>query len=54
MLKERNLSQCESARMTGLRLNTISHFCSGNVDRVYLSTLERACKVDIQELIEVE
>ncbi|MFZ3591873.1 helix-turn-helix domain-containing protein [Bacillus sp. DJP31] len=32
-------------------------FCSDNVDRVYLSTLEKVCKVldiDIQELIEVE
>ncbi|MEZ2719789.1 helix-turn-helix domain-containing protein, partial [Niallia circulans] len=47
----------ELARMTGLRPNTISHLCSDNVDRVYLSTLETVCKVldiDIQELIEVE
>lgn len=45
------------ARITGLRPNTISHLCSDNVDRVYLSTLETVCKVldiDIQELIEVE
>ena len=43
--------------MTGLRANTISHLCSANVDRVYLSTLETVCKeldIDIQELIEVE
>jgi len=56
ILKERDLSQRELARMTGLRPNTISHL-SDNVDRVYLSTLETVCKVldiDIQELIEVE
>ena len=40
ILKERDLSQRELARMTGLRSNTISHLCSDNVDRVYLSTLE--------------
>jgi len=57
ILKERDLSQRELARMTGLRPNRISHLCSDNVDRVYLSTLETVCKVldiDIQELIEVE
>jgi putative transcriptional regulator len=57
ILKERDLSQRELARMAGLRPNTISHLCSDNVDRVYLSTLETICKVldiDIQELIEVE
>jgi putative transcriptional regulator len=57
ILKERDLSQRELARMTGLRPNTISHLCSDNVDRVYLSTIETVCKVldiDIQELIEVE
>ncbi|HZG61704.1 MAG TPA: helix-turn-helix transcriptional regulator [Anoxybacillus sp.] len=34
-----------------------SHLCSDNADRVYLSTLEKVCKVldiDIQELMEVE
>ncbi|MEK4628245.1 helix-turn-helix transcriptional regulator [Solibacillus sp. FSL R7-0682] len=57
MLKERDLSQRELARMTGLRPNTISHLCSDNVDRVYLTTIETVCKVleiNIQELIEVE
>lgn len=57
ILKERDLSQRELARMTGLRFNTISHRCSDNVDRIYLSTLETVCKVlniDTQELIEVE
>ncbi|MFB1052300.1 helix-turn-helix domain-containing protein [Paraliobacillus sp. JSM ZJ581] len=56
ILKERDLSR-ELARIAGLRPNTISHLCSDNVDRVYLSTLETVCKVldiDIQELIEVE
>lgn len=38
ILKERDLSQRELARMIGLRHNTISHLCSDNVDRVYLST----------------
>jgi putative transcriptional regulator len=57
ILKERGISQRELARLTGLRPNTISHLCSVQVDRVYLSTLEKVCKVlniDIQELIEVE
>lgn len=57
ILKERDLSQRELARMTGLRHNTISHLCSDNVDRVFLSTLETVCKaldINIQELIEVE
>jgi putative transcriptional regulator len=57
ILKERGISQRELARLTGLRPNTISHLCSDQVDRVYLSTLEKVCKVldiDIQELIEVE
>ncbi|MCA1032515.1 helix-turn-helix transcriptional regulator [Bacillus timonensis] len=43
--------------MTGILYNTISHFCSDNVDGIYLSTLEKVCKeldIDIQELIEVE
>lgn len=57
ILKERDISQRELARMTGLRPNTISHLCSDNVDRVYLSTLEmiyKALDIDIQELIKVE
>ncbi|WP_312756071.1 helix-turn-helix domain-containing protein [Rummeliibacillus suwonensis] len=36
--------------------DTISHPCSNNVDRVYLSILETVCKVlgiDTQKLIEV-
>ncbi|MED0681373.1 helix-turn-helix transcriptional regulator [Aneurinibacillus thermoaerophilus] len=56
-LKERDISQRELARLTGLSLNTISHLCSDQVDRVYLSTLEKVCKVldiDTQELIETE
>ncbi|AJG55622.1 MULTISPECIES: helix-turn-helix domain-containing protein [Bacillus cereus group] len=57
ILKERALSQNELARMTGLRPNTISRLCTDNVDRVYLSTIEKVCKVlniDIQDLIKVE
>ncbi|WP_199427103.1 helix-turn-helix domain-containing protein [Thermaerobacillus caldiproteolyticus] len=57
ILKARGISQRELARLTGLRPNTISHLCSDNVDRIYLSTLETVCKVldiDIQKLIEVE
>jgi putative transcriptional regulator len=57
ILKERGISQRELARLTGLRPNTISHLCSDQVDRIYLSTLVKVCKVldiDIQELIEVE
>jgi putative transcriptional regulator len=57
ILKERGISQRELARLTGLRPNTISHLCSDQVDKIYLPTLEKVCKVldiDIQELIEVE
>lgn len=57
ILAERNMSQRELARLTGLRPNTISHLCSNEVDRVHLSTFEVICKtLDIQlhELIVVE
>lgn len=57
ILKERALSQNELARMTGLRPNTISRLCADNVDRVYLSTIEKVCNVldiEIQDLIKVE
>ncbi|MEQ7053046.1 helix-turn-helix transcriptional regulator [Paenibacillaceae sp. P-4] len=57
ILAERNLSQRELARLTGLRPNTISHLCSNEVDRVHLSTFEVICKtLDIQlhELIVME
>ncbi|AYC30813.1 helix-turn-helix domain-containing protein [Paenisporosarcina cavernae] len=56
-LYERDLSQRELERMTGLRPSKISPLCSNNLGRIYLSTLERVCIVlnfDIQELIEVE
>lgn len=57
ILAERNMSQRELARLTGLRPNTISHLCSNEVDRVHLSTFEIICKaLDIQlhELIVME
>lgn len=57
LLKERNMSQRELARLTGLRPNTISHLCSDHVDRVYLETLEKVCKalgVNIEDLIVIE
>ncbi|SFF40242.1 putative transcriptional regulator [Paenibacillus algorifonticola] len=57
ILTERNMSQRELARLTGLRPNTISHLCSNEVDRVHLSKFEVICKaLDIQlhELIVME
>ncbi|WP_307205379.1 helix-turn-helix domain-containing protein [Paenibacillus harenae] len=44
ILAERNMSQRELARLTGLRPNTISHLCSSDVDRVHLSTFDIICK----------
>ncbi|MRX73032.1 helix-turn-helix domain-containing protein [Bacillus lacus] len=57
IIKERNMSQRELARLTNLRPNTISHLCSDKVDRVYLDTLERVCKaldIKVEELIIIE
>lgn len=57
ILAERNMSQRELARLTGLRPNTISHLCSNEVDRVHLSTFEIICKtlgIELHELIVME
>ncbi|AIQ73016.1 helix-turn-helix domain-containing protein [Paenibacillus odorifer] len=57
ILAERNMSQRELSRLTGLRPNTISHLCSSGVDRVHLSTFDIICKaLDIQlhDLIVIE
>ncbi|WP_201319376.1 helix-turn-helix transcriptional regulator [Paenibacillus sp. EPM92] len=57
ILAERNMSQRELARLTGLRPNTISHLCSNGVDRVHLSTFEIICKtlnIELHELIVME
>ncbi|WP_059041429.1 helix-turn-helix domain-containing protein [Paenibacillus rubinfantis] len=57
ILAERNMSQRELARLTGLRPNTISHLCSSEVDRVHLSTFEVICKtldIPLHELIILE
>ncbi|WP_157764884.1 helix-turn-helix domain-containing protein [Solibacillus sp. R5-41] len=37
--------------MTRLRPNTISHLCSDNTDRVYLSTIETVCKVLLVNIV---
>ncbi|ASJ52136.1 helix-turn-helix transcriptional regulator [Brevibacillus sp. HB1.2] len=57
ILAERNMSQRELARLTGLRPNTISHLCSNEVDRVHLSTFEVICKtldIELHDLIVME
>lgn len=57
ILAERNMSQRELARLTGLRPNTISHLCSSEVDRVHLSTFEIICKkldIPLHDLIVLE
>ncbi|MCC3378523.1 helix-turn-helix domain-containing protein [Paenibacillus farraposensis] len=54
ILAERNMSQRELARLTGLRPNTISHLCSNEVDRVHLSTFDIICKtlnISLNELL---
>jgi putative transcriptional regulator len=54
ILADRNMSQRELARLTGLRPNTISHLCSNEVDRVHLSTFDIICQtlnININELI---
>ncbi|MGG0940319.1 helix-turn-helix domain-containing protein [Brevibacillus centrosporus] len=57
ILEQRNMSQRELARITGLRPNTISHLCSSHVDRVHLSTFEIICKtlnIDLHDLLVLE
>lgn len=54
ILAERNMSQRELSRLTGLRPNTISHLCSSGVDRVHLSTFDIICKalnISLSELV---
>lgn len=54
ILAEKNMSQRELARLTGLRPNTISHLCSNEVDRVHLSTFDiisKTLNVSLNELI---
>lgn len=57
LLEQKEISQRELARLTGLRASTINHLCSDNVDRVYLETLELVCKtlnIGIEELIDID
>lgn len=57
VLSDKGISQRELARITGLRPNTINHLCSGEVDRIYLETLEKVCKaldVKIEEVLILE
>jgi putative transcriptional regulator len=57
ILEQKGISQRELARMTGLRPNTVNHLCSGEVDRVYLETLEKVCKaldVKIEDILQLE
>lgn len=54
ILSDKGVSQRELGRMTGLRPNTINHLCSGEVDRIYLETLEKVClalDVKIEEVL---
>ncbi|MFB7817187.1 helix-turn-helix domain-containing protein [Paenibacillus chitinolyticus] len=54
ILAERGISQRQFALSMNMRLATINHLCSDNVDRVYIRTLEQICEalqIDISELI---
>jgi len=54
ILDKKDMSQRELARLTGLRPSTINHLCSGQVDRVYLETVELICKelnINVEDLI---
>ncbi|WP_372010311.1 helix-turn-helix domain-containing protein [Paenibacillus chitinolyticus] len=54
ILAERGISQRQFALSMKMRLATINHLCSDNVDRVYIRTLEQICEalqIDISELI---
>jgi len=54
LLAERDISQRQFALSMGMRIATINHLCSENVDRVYIRTLEQICealKIDISKLI---
>lgn len=57
ILDNKDMTQRELARLTGLRPSTINHLCSERVDRVYLETLELICKaldINVNELIEIK
>ncbi|MDO3676715.1 helix-turn-helix domain-containing protein [Paenibacillus ehimensis] len=57
ILEQREMSQRKLARKTGLTPNTINHYCSENIDRVHLSTLDAICKaleIDLHELLVFE
>lgn len=54
ILAERKISQRQFALSMNMRIATINHLCSDNVDRVYIRTLEHICEaleIDISELI---
>ncbi|MCY9593216.1 XRE family transcriptional regulator [Paenibacillus chitinolyticus] len=54
ILAERGISQRQFALSMNMRLATVNHLCSDNVDRVYIRTLEQICEalqIDISELI---
>ncbi|WP_068773833.1 helix-turn-helix transcriptional regulator [Paenibacillus sp. FJAT-26967] len=54
ILAERGISQRQFALSMNMRIATINHLCSDQVDRVYIRTLEQICEalqIDISELI---
>ncbi|WP_068773565.1 helix-turn-helix transcriptional regulator [Paenibacillus sp. FJAT-26967] len=54
ILAERGISQRQFALSMNMRVATINHLCSEQVDRVYIRTLEQICEalqIDISELI---
>ncbi|NEW04684.1 helix-turn-helix transcriptional regulator [Paenibacillus sp. SYP-B3998] len=57
ILAEREISQRQFALSMNMRIATVNHLCSENVDRVYLRTLEQICdalEIDISELVVTE
>lgn len=57
-LEEKNISQRELSRLTGLNVATINRYCQGDVDGIRLTNLTKianALKIeDIGELINME
>lgn len=58
ILKERDMTQAQIAKLADIRPNAISNLCRGYVDRLSIEHLEKLCEAlqlaSINELIELE
>ncbi|MEC1778385.1 helix-turn-helix transcriptional regulator [Schinkia azotoformans] len=58
LLKEKNMSQREFAKITGIRHPTISAMCNNTAQQIPIKNIKSICKVleidDLNELITIE